>query len=80
MTMTFKQARLFREIYEYNAYLPGAPFLVDGPRRVKMAAEMAAAGWLDDHGPIGAPIPLGHAYRVNQAGIDAHNASLEVVP
>lgn len=74
--MTPKQARFFREVYHYNTLSPG-PFIVDGPRRCKMAKEMAESGWLTSHGPVGLPVPFGETYRVTQAGIDAHNAALQ---
>jgi hypothetical protein len=71
--MTPRQATLFLQIYQYNARFPQGPFLVDGPRRMKLAKEMCAAGWLDDHGPIGLGEPWGNAYRVNDAGINEYN-------
>lgn len=74
--MTPRQAKLFKQIYSYNARFPEAPFLVDGPRRGKLAADMAKQGWLTDHGPVGVPVSLGNAYFVTPAGCDAYNAAL----
>lgn len=74
--MTPRQMKLFRQIYWYNAEYPQGPFLVDGPMRMKLAKSMCDAGWLDDHGPVGAPVPFGNAYRVNDAGIAAYNSAL----
>lgn len=71
--MTPRQAKLFLQIYQMNARFPQGPFLVDGPRRMKLAKEMTDAGWLDDHGAIGIPVPFGNAYRVNNVGIEEYN-------
>ena len=76
--MTPAQARMIREIHHANGLVPGAPHLIDGPRRGKIAAAMAALGWLEDCGPIGAPVPIGRGYKLTPAGIVAYNDAIVV--